>query len=120
MGSPAPRWIGCYLIVLGVVHIVTGLILYRQPLADIVRSGVWNAVDPHFDRNTAFWFLVAGALFMLMGGLANSLESRRLHPPRAVGYGLALLAMLGVILMPISGFWLLLPPAAAMSRRSAG
>ena len=115
-----PRWVGRYLIAVGLLHSAAGMVLYWQPLLAIVRAGGWNSVDPHFDRNTVFWFLVAGVLFMGVGGLVDWLESRHLRPPRFLGYGLAALAVVAVFLMPLSGFWLFFPPAAALCRRAAG
>ena len=112
------RWVGRYLIAVGLLHTAAGIVLYRQPLAAIIRAGGWNSVDPHFDRNTAFWFLVAGILFMLIGGLVDWLESQHLRPPGFLGYGLAALAAVAVFLMPLSGFWLFFPAAAALSRRA--
>jgi Family of unknown function (DUF6463) len=113
------RWVGRYLIAVGLVHSAAGIVLYWQPLVAIIRAGAWNSIDPHFDRNTVFWFLVAGVLVVMIGGLVDWLESRRLVPPRFLGYGLAAFAVVGVFLMPISGFWLFLPAAAALSRRAA-
>jgi hypothetical protein len=113
------RWVGRYLIAVGLVHSAAGIVLYWQPLMAIIRAGGWNSIDPHFDRNTVFWFLVAGVLFMMIGGLVDWLEGRRLVPPRFLCYGLAAFAAIAVFLMPISGFWLFFPAAAALSRRTA-
>lgn len=107
-----------YLIAVGLLHTAAGIVLYWQPLTAIIRAGGWNSVDPHFDRNTAFWFLVAGILFMLVGGLVDWLEGQHLRPPRFLGYGFAALAAVAVFLMPLSGFWLFFPAAVALSRRA--
>lgn len=36
------RWVGRYLIAVGLVHSAAGIVLYRQPLAAIIRAGGWN------------------------------------------------------------------------------
>ena len=113
------RWVGRYLIAVGLLHSGAGLVLYWHPLTAMIQAGGWNSVDPHFDRNTAFWFLIAGVLFMLVGGLVDWLESRHLSPPRFLGFGLAALAAVALFFMPLSGFWLFLPAAVVLHRRAA-
>ena len=33
------RWVGRYLIAVGLLHTAAGIVLYRQPLAAIIRAG---------------------------------------------------------------------------------
>ncbi|MBA3496144.1 MAG: hypothetical protein H0T86_03485 [Gemmatimonadales bacterium] len=111
------RWIGRYLIGVGVLHNVVGFALYHAPLRAIAADGGWNAVDPYVDRNMAFWFLLTGVSWLFLGLLVDWIESRAIPLPQRLGWGLLALCAVGVFFMPVSGFWLFLLPAAAMLRR---
>ena len=114
------RWIGRWLVGVGVVHTVFGAVVFAQPLREIGRDGLWNAVDGYPGRQLAFWFTLAGPLFLLTGALTDWVEAREDGAvPRFLGPSLLALGISGVILMPASGFWLFLPPAVAASRRAA-
>ena len=112
-------WIGRYLLGVGTLHNVVGVLLFSGPLGAIAAAGGWDAVDPHVDRNMAFWFLIAGLAFMLLGALVDWIEAQRLALPRRLGWGLLGLAALGAFCMPVSGFWLFVPAALVTLRRSA-
>ncbi len=60
-------FIGYVLIVLGIGHTVTGIILFRPALVSLFRDGFANAVLPHLDRRLAFWFLMFGVMFFFLG-----------------------------------------------------
>ncbi len=111
------RWIGRYVIGVGVLHNAVGVALYSRPLRAIVDAGGWNAVDPYVDRNMVFWFLVTGLVFVLLGALVDWIEAQGLPLPRRLGWGLLALVALGGFCMPVSGFWLFVPAAIAALRR---
>mgnify|MGYP003579043521 CR=1 FL=1 len=56
------RYSGRLLMGTALIHNAIGVATYARPLADIARAGGFNAVEPHWDRATAFWFLVSGGL----------------------------------------------------------
>ena len=105
------RYTGHSLIAIGILHTVIGVLAFGAPLAHIARDGFFNAVDPHPDRQAAFWFLLTGALLVILGQSTCWTQSRTGTVPRSLGWGLLGISLLGVILMPASGFWLLLMPA---------
>ncbi|MCU0633974.1 MAG: DUF6463 family protein [Gemmatimonadaceae bacterium] len=115
----ARRWIGRYLVGVGVLHCLVGLVLYAPAGAAIVRDGLWNAVDPHADRNVFFWFLCAGALLILVALLVDRAEHAHLDVPRSVLWGWTTLTIVCLIAMPISGFWLVLPALVGLARHNA-
>ena len=113
------RWIGPAIMATAVLHTVVGLMLASGPLMDVVQAGIFNAVDPHFDRMAAVWFLLFGALLFLLGMFVQWALQETDTLPASVGWGFLLTCIVGVILMPVSGIWLGLVEAIVMLRISA-
>jgi hypothetical protein len=113
-------WIGKTLIGIGVVHSIGGFLFFRPILSVLLNEGLFNTITVGGDlgREAAFWFLFGGFALMLIGGLVDRLERFGEHLPAFLGWSFAVLTILGVIVMPASGFWLLIPPTAGMIRRS--
>jgi len=106
------RWytrLGPLMIATGVVHTIFGVAVGWAALADIWRDGVLNAVEPHRDRESWFWFLVTGWSWMMVGAFANGLERRGEGLPPWFAWNLLALGIVGVILIPVSGLWLFFP-----------
>jgi len=60
------------------------------------------------------WFMFTGFVFLLTGALVDHIEAREAgRLPGFVGYALLALGAVGAVLIPVSGIWLLFPPAAA-------
>ena len=95
----------------GVLHSVIGFVLFAKPLREIVAANLWNSLSPSTPmRYLAFWFLFGGVTTILVGYLADWIErvaGRTL--PRGLGWTLLGVALVGVILTPVSGFWLVFP-----------
>ncbi|UJR85441.1 DUF6463 family protein [Sandaracinus amylolyticus] len=103
-----------------VVAIGAGLVATSgTPLLDIVRAGVLDAIDGDLGRATIAWSLFFGFALALAGALARSIERRGIALPRSFAVGLASLCGLGIVVMPVSGFWLGLVPAWLAWRRAA-
>jgi hypothetical protein len=112
------RWIGWWLVGVGGVHTALGLLFLARPLGDMIQAGLWNSLGKSPLRNFAFWFFLAGLLIALVGLLTDWIEVRTGGMvPRVLGWTLLLLLVLGVIVMPISGFWLLAPAVVGSFRR---
>jgi hypothetical protein len=56
--------------VLGLVHIVFGIVKFQGPLGEAVSAGFIDQFSRHDARRAAFWFLVCGPFLMLMGHIA--------------------------------------------------
>lgn len=113
-------WIGRALIAVGVIHTLFGLISFQSILGQLVSEGLWNTVHGQPEREYAFWFLVTGLMLLLFGGLVHSNERDGRRLPPAIAWGLLLLTVAMVLIMPVSGGWLLLPPAiGAVLKRSS-
>jgi hypothetical protein len=100
------------------IHNAIGVAIFARPLADIVRAGGFNAVEPHWDRATAFWFLVSGGLIFTLGQFTDWTEQRDTALPPSLGWSLLAIGAGGGFLMPVSGFWLVIPQGLAALRRT--
>lgn len=110
-----PKLSAYLLIATGALHNAIGFIIGASVLGDIASEGFFNTVVMQPDRNATFWFLFSGFALMLMGLLV--LELRRV--PKTFAWSLLVLSLIGVILMPASGFWLVLAQAVYMLRLGA-
>ncbi len=112
-----------------IIHNVFGLLLGlglvpppegppRNLVGEMLAEGLLGtaAADPL--RMTFFWFEFSGALFFLLGWSMLDSERRAVPISAALGWQLLGLALVGVLLVPASGLWLLLPQAALVVRRA--
>lgn len=112
------RWIGRWIMAVGIIHVAVGLFVFGEPLQAIVRDGVWNAVDGHAGRPLAFWFVFLGLFTIVFGSLVDWVEGLGIRLPRHLAWAFLALVALGIVTMPVGGGWLLLPPALGALVRS--
>lgn len=110
------RHSGKLLIATGILHNFIGIVLFSPILGDILQAGVFNSIDPHFDRNAAFWFLFGGLMMVLLGMMVQWMYQQTGTVPAFIGWWLLAIGVIGVIMMPASGFWLVLPQAYILLR----
>ena len=110
------RWIGRSIIAIGLLHSVFGLVGFSTIWAVLINEGIFNTVDGQPAREAAFWFLFSGFFMLLLGALVDWYESKEIALPPFFGWGLLTIALIGVVVMPISGFWLILIPAIGVIR----
>lgn len=113
------HFIGPVLVGIGGLHTAIGVFAFRPQLNAIVRDGVVDAVAPHQDRQTTFWFTLTGTTLMLWGANIRWMERQTGGVPPALPWQLLSVGSSGVVLMPRSGFWLLLG-AALLAWNSRG
>ena len=117
------RWIGRWLIGISLFHTVVAGLIFGKDLVAVARQGEFHTIGKDPTAGAAIWFLLFGALLFLCGLAIDALEQTSPHPlPKAIGWSLLALGLMGVMIMPLSGFWLAFPPAisliAARSRTS--
>ena len=112
------RWIGRWIIGVGVIHAGLGFVIFQEHLLAILHDGLWNAVDGHSGRPLAFWFVFLGLFTIVFGGLVDWMERRELTLPRFVSWAFFVLVVLGIVTMPVGGGWLLLPAGLGVVVRS--
>lgn len=109
--------IGILLMATAALHTVVGIVIFYQPMLDMLRAGLFNTVvPPYYDRGLATWFIFFGALLWMLGQLVHWVEKKYGELPHALGWGLLSMGIVGIIFMPDSGFWLVLPQAALILR----
>jgi Family of unknown function (DUF6463) len=118
---------GTWVIGIGVLHEVFGLLagagVITRPgeapqnlLGAIGRDGIVNAVEADITRVAFFWFFFFGLLLLMLGGLMQAIEKKGQALPRSIGWQLGALGLGGGLLIPASGFWLVLPVAWSVVR----
>lgn len=103
--------VGWSLIIIGIIHNTFGLVVGWNVLGEAVIAGLIGVWD-NPPVNGLFWFLVTGFVLIALGLLAARLESAGVGIPVSFTVFFGLLTVAGVVLMPASGFWLLLFPVA--------
>ena len=111
--------VGWSLVIIGIIHNLFGLVAGWQLLLDAADAGLIGVWDAPPARGRIFWFLVTGFALIAIGLLAAQLERSGVAIPWSFIVFFGLLTLTGVILMPASGFWLLLFPVAASALRRA-
>jgi hypothetical protein len=114
---PRQTWKGLWLLGVAVLHTVFAVVVFQPQMREIVERGVFDSVGTDPMRGAVSWFVLFGGLFALLGWAVMLVERQAALAPvplRALGAGLLALALLGIVLMPASGFWLVLPPALAL------
>lgn len=102
---------GNLLITTGIVHNLIGFIMGWSVLTEIANSGFVNSINDEMDRNAIFWFLFGGFMMIIMGKLMQTFLQGGSQLPKWLGISLLVLALIGCVMMPVSGFWLVIPQA---------
>ncbi len=111
-------WIGISIIIIGVIHSAFGFVGFRRTIGTIFSEGLFNTVNGQPEREFAFWFIFFGLLMIVFGAFVNWIERLGIKLPKFLGWNLLALTVLIVMIMPISGGWLLLAPAIGLILRS--
>ena len=105
------RYVGQLLMGTGVLHTLLGVLGFRRTLVEIHRARYLDTIGRDPQRNAALWCLTTGALLFALGQLARSTQERTGDVPRSLGWSLLAISVPGVVLLPVSGFWLVLGQA---------
>ena len=87
-------WIGRGILAVALIHSLFAIVFYRS-------------------ASTVFWFIVSGALALMLGGLVHHVERLGIALPAFLPWSLLALTVVGCLMMPLSA-WLLLVPVAGM------
>lgn len=113
------HWIGRWLMGVALLHSAIAIAVYSKTIVSIWQAGVFNTVAGDPVIGAVVWSLLFGCVAFIGGLSVNALESASIPVPKTLGSCLLALAIVGVILVPVSGFWLLLPVAfTVLTRRT--
>jgi uncharacterized protein DUF6463 len=91
---------------LGFVHIVFGIARFKVPLMEALLEGFSGKFAPHEIRRTAFWFVMCGPLFMLVGHVAiHAVAIGDLKVLKVIGIYMLPFSLVGVAAFPVSPLW---------------
>jgi len=94
------------LFILGVAHIVFGLVRFKAPVAEAVAAGFIGQFKVPEARRTAFWFLMCGPLLMLAGQIAiHAVAVSDLSLLKVIGAYMFVVSVVGVTAFPKSPLW---------------
>jgi hypothetical protein len=102
--------IGNFIMITGVLHLITGVVISWDAVIEIFHSGIVNTVDETPERFGFFWFEISGLLVLLIGSfLQHYLDEYQKPIPKLYGYYLLIIAIIGCVLEPLSGFYVYVP-----------
>lgn len=112
------RLLGPVLMVTGIGHSLLGLVLFREPIASILGEGIANTIrHGQYARAAAFWFLLFGPICFLLGQLVkHAIEHGDRWLLTVVAWNLVAIGVVGALIMPVSGFWILIAIAPLVFR----
>ena len=112
------KWIGRWLIIVAVLHSVVAVVYFGGVYVSIVKRGVFDTVGTDPMTAAAVWFFLFGAMLLVCGLAIAELERSATNQlPKSIGWCMLAMGVVGIILMPVSGFWLVFPPAIAVLNR---
>ena len=106
--SRLARWLGPLLIAASLFHVLTGLVSASGDLAAIWRDGVFDTGGANLERQVSLWFILTGWMGVLVGQLVRTHQRRTGTVPAYAGWQLLAMSIVGIVLLPRSGFWLIL------------
>lgn len=129
--STRSAWRGRALVAIAALHggftIVLGSTAASDPRFQpyVGTESPWSGLHPGFGSDlppklwllSLVWSLFFGATLGLLGVLVHGVERSGATIPRPFSVALLVFALVGSVIMPVSGFWFVALVAAAMIRR---
>ncbi|TAK89901.1 MAG: hypothetical protein EPO06_10845 [Burkholderiaceae bacterium] len=98
----AAAWI---IFILGLGHMVVGLVMFRAPLMAAVREGLVGKFTMNPERRTAFWFMIFGPLLIMGGHVAiHAVNVADAELLKIAGFYLFATGIAGTLALPRSPF----------------
>jgi hypothetical protein len=111
-------WIGKTIFAIVLIHTIVGFVMFRDVISHLAAERFINTVGIQPDRNAAFWFFIGGFSLLIFGGLIDWIERRELELPPFLSWAFLLVTIVGLVMVPASGFWLMLIPIVGMYGRA--
>ena len=107
---PLNNWIGKWLISVAILHLLMGFIFLGEPLRKLLLGGSGDSVADA-STGTAAFYLCFSLLLLVVAISLDNLQAKNKNFPAAFAVAFLAIVLVFVILKPVSGFWLGLPPA---------
>lgn len=109
------RWIGRWMIGTAFIHTLFAIVVFWDTWLIIITNGVFNTVQEDPVIAATVFFSLWGFVYLAFGIVIDALErNEQVSIPKSLGWGLLFNGLIGIVLTPASGFWLLFPPAIAV------
>lgn len=108
------HWIGIWLMATASIHLGSVVFGHSAVFLRVVERGIFNTVEGDPVVGAFVWSLLFGAVAFIGGLAVSALERSSGVIPKSLGWSLLALACVGAVLVPVSGFWLIFPPAIAV------
>lgn len=106
-------WKGYWIMITAIIHTIYALVYFKEDWTLLFQNGFINAIT-NVHLALAVWFFLFGLLLFMLGQLINQIEKQAKPVSMALSYNLALMTILGVLVMPVSGIWLMFPPVIGL------
>lgn len=110
--------IGTTIMVIAAIHAIFGFVVFPQVWLALLRDGLFNSVGVDPLRGAVVWFGLYALPVFALGQLVRSMEKSEQPLPSHLFWYMLIVLVSGVLLMPASGFWLLLIPLALLWKRN--
>ena len=102
-------WVGYCLLIVGILHTLFSILMFYPAFFQIMELGIINSIGNDFYLNAVVWFFLAGIYMLTTAFSLIVLEKSDQPVPWSTSITFSLSVILGLILMPQSGFWLAIP-----------
>lgn len=108
------NWQGNWIIAVAAGHTIFAFMMFSADYSSLYNNGIINSLTT--DRSAAaVWFFLFGQILFIVGLLIKHLNTLPNSPiPRSISLNLLLLTLVGITIMPASGFWLMFPPIISL------
>jgi hypothetical protein len=112
------NWLGNWIIFVAFAHTAYAIAVFGNDYLSLVEHGIINSISS-MRVGLAVWFFLFGYALFIIGLQVRQLELSGIkHMPKSTSLNLLLLTIIGVVIMPDSGFWLMFPAIITMLIRS--
>jgi len=108
------NWQGNWIIAVSAGHTLFAFIMFSAEYSSLFDNGIINSLST--DKSAAaVWFFLFGQVLFITGLLIKHFDSvNDNRVPLSVSLNLLLLTVIGITIMPDSGFWLMFPPLISL------
>jgi hypothetical protein len=107
-------WKSKWVMAVALIHTLFGVIVFRADYVALYKNNIVAGIE---NAQVAFavWFLLFGQVLFFSGYAMLRLEQKGdIESEKGMALQLLALTLVGVVIMPDSGFWLMFPPIIAM------